>query len=159
MADIDAAYGPDLYERDEYAWIEQQIQALSNADWQRVDRLHLIEYLTDMAKRERRELRSQLIVLIVHLLKVRFQPQRLTRSWVTTTIEQQQEIEAIIEGMPSLGRQADEILRNAYPAAIHRAAAETGLPQSRFPAESPWSVAEALAFDPPEPAPRGRRHA
>ena len=59
MADTEAAFDPELYERDEYAWIEQQIQALSNADWQHVDRLHLIEYLTDMAKRERRELRSR----------------------------------------------------------------------------------------------------
>jgi hypothetical protein len=31
------------------------------------------------------------------------------------------------------------------------AARETGLPASRFAPAMPWTVTEALAFDPPEP--------
>ena len=147
-----------LYEHDEHAWIAAQIAALTDGQLNRLDRANLIEYLTEMTVRDRRELQSRLAVLLHHLLKLRLQPDRLTRSWVTTIIEQQSEIRSIIELIPSLGRQAETIAALAYPDAVRRAARETGLPASCFPAASPWTVEAALAFDPPEPAARGKRH-
>jgi hypothetical protein len=111
-----------------------------------------------MTIRDRRELQSRLVVLLQHLLKVQYQPEKLARSWVTTIIEQQSEIRSIIESIPSLGRQAETVAAAAYPDAVRRAARETGLPPARFPSESPWKVAAALAFDPPEPAATGKRH-
>jgi len=148
----------DLYERDEHQWIAAQIAALTDGDLDRLDRDNLIEYLTEMTIRDRRELRSRLTVLLLHLLKVRHQPERMTRSWVTTILEQQSEVRSIIEGIPSLGRQGDAILEAAWPDAVRRAARETGLPASRLPAASPWTMEAALAFDPPEPAPKSKRH-
>jgi hypothetical protein len=63
MADaIEHATGA-LYEADEYAWIEHQIAALRDGDLDRLDRVNLIAYLTDMAARDRRELGSRLVVL------------------------------------------------------------------------------------------------
>jgi hypothetical protein len=150
--------GPELYERDEHEWIAAQVSALTDGQLNLLDRPNLIEFLTEMTIRDRRELQSRLVVLLHHLLKVRFQPEKLSRSWVTTIIEQQSEIRSIIEGIPSLGRQAETIAAKAYPDAIRRAARETGLPAARFPPASPWTVAAALAFDPPEPAARGKRH-
>ena len=148
-----------LYEADEHAWIADQIAALTAGELDRLDRFHLIEYLTDMTVRDQRELQSRLVVLLHHLLKVRLQPERLSRGWVNTIIEQQSEIRLIIEGIPSLGRQAQTIASAAYPEAIRRAARETGLATGCFPSESPWTVEQALAFDPPEPVrrPRGVR--
>jgi uncharacterized cupin superfamily protein len=110
-----------------------------------------------MTIRDRRELQSRLVVLPHHLLEIQFQPERLARRCVTTIIEQQSEIRAIIESIPSLGRQAETVAAKAYPDAIRRAARETGLPAARFPPASPWTVAAALAFDPPEPAAMGKR--
>jgi hypothetical protein len=150
--------GTELYERDEHEWIAAQVAALKDGNLQALDRANLVEYLTEMTIRDRRELRSRLVVLLHHLLKVQFQSERLTRSWVTTIIEQQSEIRSIIESIPSLGRQADTIAAEAYPDAVRRAARETGLPAARFPSASPWTVAAALAFDPPEPVARGKRH-
>lgn len=141
-----------LYEADEHAWIAAQISALTLGQFDRLDRANLIEYLTEMTIRDRRELKSRLIVLLHHLLKLEIQPEKLTRSWIGTIIEQQSEIRSIIEGIPSLGRQADAIAASAYPDALRRAVRETGLPVSRFPATLPWTVAQALAVDPPEPA-------
>jgi len=143
---------------DEHQWMAEQIAGLSDCDFERLDREHLIEYLTDMTIRDRRELRSRLTVLLLHLLKVRYQPGRRTRSGVTTILEQQREIRSIIEGIPSLGRQADDIAAAAYPDAVRQVARETGLRRAGFPTESPWTVDAALAFDPPEPAPRGKLH-
>ncbi len=150
--------GRELYEQDEHQWIAAQISALADGHLNRLDRANLIEFLTEMTIRDRRELQSRLTVLLHHLLKVQFQPERLTRSWVTTIIEQQSEIRSIIESIPSLGRQAETIATVSYPDAVRRAARETGLPPERFPTVSPWTVAASLAFDPPEPVAKGKRH-
>jgi hypothetical protein len=153
----EAAVGGDLYDTDEHAWIAAQIAALAEQRFNRLDRAHLIEYLSDMTVRDRRELQSRLTVLLHHLLKVRFQHTRLTRSWVNTILEQQREIGSIVAGIPSLGRQADAIAATAYPDAVRAASRDTGIPAAEFPATSPWTVSEALAFDPPEPAARAKR--
>jgi hypothetical protein len=147
----------DLFEADEHAWIAEQTAAIAVGDWDRLDRPNLIEFLNDMAKRDRRELQSRLTVLLQHLLKVRFQPEKLTLSWVRTILTQQQTIRAIVEDIPSLGQQAQAFADRAYPDAVRRAARETRLPAGTFPATCPWTVAEALAFDTPEPAKRPGR--
>ena len=150
--------GRDLYEADEHAWIAAQVEALTEGALHRLDRANLADYLTEMTIRDRRELRSGLTVLLIHLLKVRVQPERMTRSWVTTILDQQREIRSIIDGIPSLGRQAEPLAQVAYPDAVRQASRETGLPTARFPAALPWTVAEAVAFDLPEPVARGKRH-
>ena len=149
----------ELYQADEYEWINAQIAILKRGQLDLLDRDHLIEYLSDMASRDRREMKSRLTVLLIHLLKMREQPEMLTPSWVRTVLQQQQEIRDIVEEMPSLGRMAPEIAKAAYANAVRSATRETRLPASRFPAQSPWTVAEALAFDPPEPParPKSRR--
>lgn len=143
-----------LYEADEHAWIARQIEALQDGNLDRLDRANLAEYLTEMTVRDRRELRSRLTVLLQHLLKMQLQPERMSASWGRTILEQQREVGQIIEGIPSLGAQADAFAAAAYPDAIKAAALETGLPASRFPAQSPWTVAQALAVDPPTPTSR-----
>ena len=149
--------GRELYQADEHEWIAAQISALTEGRFNRLDRTHLVEYLSEMTVRDRRELQSRLTVLLQHLLKIRLQPARLTRSWVSTILEQQREIRAIVAGIPSLGRQADAIAATAYPDAVRAASRDTGIPAAEFPATSPWTVAETLAFDPPEPAARAQR--
>ncbi|MBX6314645.1 MAG: DUF29 family protein [Isosphaeraceae bacterium] len=42
------------------------------------------EYLSDITRRDRREVESRLAVLIAHLLKWTYQPRRRTRSWRAT---------------------------------------------------------------------------
>ena len=143
-------------EVDEHAWLAAQIAALQNGQPDLLDRAALAEYLTEMTIRDRRELQSRLTVLLHHLLKVRVQPTRLSRSGVRSILEQQREIRTLLEGIPSLGRQAEAIAAAAWPDAVRIAARETGLDAGAFPARSPWTVAEALAFDPPEPPKRGR---
>ena len=143
--------GRDLYERDEHEWIAAQISALESGQLNRLDRENLIEFLSEMLMRDRRELRSRLTVLLLHLLKVRFQPERLSASWVSTILLQQNEIRSLIEDIPSLGSRAGAIAEQAYRDAVRLAARETGLPASTFAPAIPWTVSEALAFDPPEP--------
>jgi hypothetical protein len=116
-----------------------------------------------MTIRDRRELGSQLRKLLQHLLKMRFQPETMSRSWSETVRDQQNEISDILETIPSLRPQAAGLLAKQYPVAVRDAAHETGLSRETFPTESPWTVDEALAVDPPVAAsqasgPRRRRN-
>jgi len=151
MSETKQSPGRDLYERDEHEWIAAQISALKSGQLNRLDRENLIEFLSEMTIRDRRELRSRLTVLLLHLLKVRFQPERLSAGWVSTILVQQNEIRSLLEDIPSLRGRADAIAAQAYRDALRLAARETGLPASRFPATMAWTVTEALAYDPPEP--------
>jgi hypothetical protein len=151
MSQTKQSPGRDLYERDEHEWIAAQISALESGQLNRLDRENLIEFLSEMTIRDRRELRSRLTVLLLHLLKVQFQPERLSASWVSTILVQQNEIRSLFEDIPSLGSRAGAIAEQAYRDASRLAARETGLPASRFAPAMPWTVAEALAFDPPQP--------
>jgi hypothetical protein len=152
MSETKRSPGPNLYERDEHEWIAAQISALKSGQTDRLDRENLIEFLSEMTIRDRRELRSRLTVLLLHLLKIRFQPERLSTSWISTILVQQNEIRSLLQDIPSLRRRADAIAEQAYRDASRLATRETGLPASRFPTTMPWSVTEALAYDPPEPA-------
>jgi gamma-glutamyltranspeptidase/glutathione hydrolase len=109
-----------LYESDEHAWIAEQVAALRAGDWDSLDRANLIEFLNDMAGRDRRELESRLKVLLHPLLKARHQPESLNGSLVMTIIEQQGEIRSILKGLPSLARQAQGIAPACYPDAVRR---------------------------------------
>ena len=152
MSETKPSPGRDLYERDEHEWIAAQISALASGQMDRLDRENLIEFLSETTIRDRRELRSRLTVLLLHLLKVRLQPERLSSSWVSTILVQQNEIRSLLEDIPSLAGRAGAIADKAYRDAVRLAARETGLEASRFPATMPWTVTEALAYDPPEPA-------
>lgn len=141
-----------LYRADEHAWMGQQAEALRSRSWSRVDAANLAEFLDDMAKRDERELRSRLIVLVMHMLKAERQPEKLSDSWVNTIEREQDEIGQIVDA-PSLARLAPDLLAEAWTVAVRRAARETKLPAASFPQSSPWTVQQALSYQPPEPAP------
>lgn len=142
----------DLYEADEHAWLLQQVALLREGRLTELDAAHLVEYLESMARRDRRELRSRLVILLMHLLKYRVQPERAGWSWAQTVLTQQDELRGIIAGTPSMAQHIPDLLDTAFGQARLLAAAETGLPASRFPADNPWTLDEALHWKPPERA-------
>ena len=58
-----------LYETDYLQWIETTIEKLQIQDYANVDWDNLIKEIEDMGRNERRSLKSNLIVVLVHLLK------------------------------------------------------------------------------------------
>lgn len=94
-----------------------------------------------MANAERRALNSQLIRLMVHILKWRYQPDRRSTSWVRTIVNARQEIKSLQEYMPSLNREHIEtIWQKNFELAIDAAKAEMNLSRKdKFePAELIW---------------------
>lgn len=138
----------NLYEVDEGRWLEQQVSLLKTGDLGALDRTNLVEYLTAMAARDRRELQSRLTLLLAHVLKVRFQPTHVSRSWASTIAIRQREIRVLLKTMPSLTSHAATIYDEAYDDAVKQAAGETGLPLAHFGKVQAISFRDAMAIDP-----------
>ncbi len=132
-----------LYETDETAWLEAMAAMAAAGRYADMDHAHLSEYLTDMARRDRREVFSRLIVLLTHLLKWDCQPDLRSGSWRATIREQRRELRQLLES-GTLRRHAVEVLADAYAEARLQAADETGLDVSRFPTEQAWGVDDAI---------------
>jgi hypothetical protein len=139
----------ELYVEDETAWLEEMAARIDAGAHSDLDYASLREYLTDMAKRDRREVRSRLLVLLLHALKWEQQPDHRSGSWKGSILVQQSELRDLASG-GVLRTHADDVLPEAYIDAVRAAAAETGLPVSTFPADCPWTFDDLLAFVPAE---------
>ncbi len=95
-------------------------------------------------KSEKRELKSRLIVLLMHLLKWQYQPEKRSESWRSTITEQRICIEALLEDSPSLQPLLTEIFADCYEKACLKASEETAIKLNLFPKESPFSLKETL---------------
>jgi hypothetical protein len=140
----------ELYTEDETAWLEAMAERIGAGAYADLDYANLREYLTDMANRERREVKSRLIVLLMHVLKWVHQPDRRSRSWKLSIVTQRQSL-ADATGRGVLRKHAAAILPEAYESAVELAATETGLFAPDFPPTCPYTLDELLAFDPSEP--------
>jgi hypothetical protein len=137
----------ELYVEDETAWLDAMAELLEAGGCAELDFVSLREYLTDMARRDRREVESRLVILLLHILKWMHQPDHRSRSWQGSIIEQRQELKRLAE-RGALRNHAESVLAEVYREAVERAAVETGLPREAFPAECAYSVDDLLTFDP-----------
>jgi Domain of unknown function DUF29 len=137
---------PD-YETDFYAWAQAQAAALRAKDWAALDVAHLVEEVEELRKTERRAVRSQLRLILSHLLKWRHQPDKRTESWRSTIANGRVLVQEDLEDLPRLTPELDELAAWAYPRARRDATRETGLPLATFPEVCPWAMAQVLADD------------
>ncbi len=139
-----AASLADLYLADETAWLEAHAALIAAGRCDEIDMPHLAEYLADMANRDRKEVKSRLVVLLTHLLKWEYQPERRGGSWAGTIEEQRQElVDDLTSG--TLRNHAAAVFAAAYAMARKRAAAETQLPVGTFPEACEWDLVGVLA--------------
>lgn len=140
-----AATLAELYETDETAWLETMAELIGQGRWQELDYAHLQEYLNDMARRDRREVESRLVVLLTHVLKWVYQPDQ--RAELARYADRAgQELMSLVAG-GELRNRAETVLAAAYTRAVERASAETGLAADACAAECPYTLAELLAPD------------
>lgn len=135
------------YDDDLALWIDAQVQLLLDRRFSELDVGNLVAELDEMKKGEIRALKNRLRVLIMHLLKCRYQPGHPQNKWRATLIEQRERLAMLLEDSPSLGASLPEHAQLAYPIAVKLASAETGLPVSTFPTENPFSVEQILDQD------------
>ena len=135
-----------LYERDETAWLEAMSELLVERRYGELDHAHLSEFLADMAKRDRREVFSRLVVLMSHLLKWQYQPDKRSGSWRGTIRERRRELRQLLES-GTLRNHAQSVLLETYTEARKQAADETEVALDVYPADCAWELEEVLRED------------
>ncbi len=137
------------YERDFYAWALENAALLRAGRLGAIDVLHLAEEIEGMGASERRELQSRLQVLLCHLLKYEYQPERRGKSWLLTIAHQRDAIERLLKHSPSLRGLLEnpEELGDVYAKALRDAVIETDLEPHVFPVACPYRVGQLLESD------------
>lgn len=147
-----------LYDRDLQLWIEQTIQQLKNREFSSLDVEHLIEELVDLGRAEKNALKSNLTILLAHLLKLRVQndaPESMKGSWYSSVLEHRQRVLDNLADTPSLKSLLLETIEKAYHASRKLAIKEGSLAKfgvrvpadSDYPMSCPFSVEQILDED------------
>jgi hypothetical protein len=136
-----------LYERDFFAWTQEQVQLLKDNALAKLDVQHLIEEIESMGASERSELVNRLEILLGHLLKWQFQPTHRGNSWEYTIIEQRDKIKDHIADNPSLKSYLPTALQKGYKYGVLLAAKESKLSRKAFPMQCPWDIEQILDGD------------
>jgi hypothetical protein len=135
-----------LYDQDFYAWTQEQAVLLRAKKWRELDYGNLAEELEALGKWDRRELEHRLEVLVMHLLKWRYQPERRDRSrgWRSTIREQRRRLARLLQDSPSLRSEVPALMDDGYPHARGKALDETSLAPETLPSTCPWTAAQVL---------------
>jgi len=135
------------YEADFYAWTAQQAGLLRASRPPGLDWKNLAEEIESLGKSDRRAIGSALKVVLEHLIKWRFQPERRSTSWVESIEEHRDRILRILEDSPSLAPLPAEILEREYQRARRKALRDTRLSPQSVPSTSPFELKEILDPD------------
>lgn len=135
------------YEQDVVAWANEQAAMLRAGNLSAIDVAHIAEEIEDVGKSEQRELASRLAVLLAHLLKWQFQPERRGKSWKRTISHQRERIALALHRTPSLRAALDapDWQREMWLDGLDIAQRETDL--DIFPDACPWSMEQILSTD------------
>ncbi|HAT13828.1 MAG TPA: DUF29 domain-containing protein, partial [Microcoleaceae bacterium UBA11344] len=133
-----------LYETDYLKWIETTVKKLRVRDYSNIDWENLIEEIEDMGRSERRSLESNLVVVLMLLLKWQFQPDKRSGSWKGSIAEHRRRIRKSFQDSPSLQPYLERVFSECYSDAIEQASAETGLAIETFPPLCLYTSAEVL---------------
>ncbi|MBD2482985.1 DUF29 domain-containing protein [Planktothrix sp. FACHB-1365] len=136
-----------LYEEDYYLWLMNTIHQLQHGKLAKVDLVNLIEELEAMVRSEKKAITSNLRILLMHLLKYKYQSEKRTNSWLFTIREHRKRLRDDFKNSPSLKRYFLDVFEECYQDARELAADETGLSINTFPVESPFSQEDTLNPD------------
>lgn len=136
-----------LYEQDYYLWLEAIAQLLRKGQLSELDVSNLLEEIEDMGRSEKRAVYSNLKILLMHLLKYKYQPEKCSTSWIATIVEYKQRLKKAFQESPSLQAYFTKVFLECYLDARELASAETGLAISNFPVEPPFRSEEVLNSD------------
>ncbi len=136
-----------LYDKDYYLWLEETVQLLREGQFTKLDINNLIEEIEDMGRSEKKAVKSNLKILLCHLLKYKYQPEKRSKSWLSTIFEHRDRLEDDFAESPSLKRYFEEVFESCYQKARKQASIETGLPLETFPINYPFTSQQILDMD------------
>ncbi len=132
------------YETDFYTWTIDQAAALRDGRLSELDIGNLAEEIEDLGKEVFSKLRSSFRIILLHMLKWDYQPERRSRSWSVSIETHRIDIDDVLADNPSLRRRQPEAIAGAYRKARLEAAGETGLRRDAFPTECPYTLDDIM---------------
>jgi len=135
------------YDQDFFQWTQETARAIEEGRFDEIDRAALADEVESLGKRDRRELGSRMAVIVLHMLKLKYQPEREARSWHDSIGEQREQIAILLVESPSLLPQLPKLLGDYYPLARRQAANQTGIKLAVFPPTCEWTVEQVLGGD------------
>jgi Domain of unknown function DUF29 len=135
------------YDSDFFGWTQEQADLLRSGSLEQLDITNLLEEVESMGRSEQRGLESHLKVLLQHLLKWKYQPARRGTSWLLSIKEQRKLTQKRLSDNPSLKSKLPELFADAYEVAILSAARETGIEETVFPKQCPWTLNKLMDND------------
>lgn len=145
MAVKAASENAALYERDLAAWAVETAELLRKGRLDEIDGDAVAEEIEQLARNDRNELKSRLIVLIAHLLKWKFQQSGRGNSWRATIVVQRDAIQDLLDKSPSLRRRIDDLLLDSvYSVARLQALGETNLDDAAIPTAFRFNLPDVL---------------
>jgi hypothetical protein len=134
------------YETDVVAWANEQARLLRAGRFDLLDIEHIAGEIEDVGRSEQRELAARMTVLLVHLLKWHYQPERRGASWESTIREQRRALARRIHKTPSLQSciTDPDWWDDAWLDARTDATKETGIGFDTFPQACPWAAVAVL---------------
>ena len=142
-----------LYDTDFVEWADHTAKLLREGRLDEVDMEHLIEEVEGLSGSARSAVYSQLMRMLMHLIKQRLQPERSGASWRASISDGLIEVQVQIDQAPSLRRYLEQNLTRAWKLATRQAIREISLPRSRqaeIPEQCPYTL-EDLLENFPEP--------
>lgn len=135
------------YENDVVAWANEQARLLRAGRFDLIDIEHIAGEIEDVGKSEQRELASRMVLLLSHLLKWQYQPERRGASWEKTIKAQRKDIRYVLDESPSLQPKLQEPkwLDVVWAKAVADAVTDTKL--DCFPDACPWTMDDEILSD------------
>ncbi len=133
-----------LYEQDYSVWIQRTVELLRSGHFEDLDIKHLIEELEEIGGSQKDALENNLIVVLAHLLKWKYQPSHRCGSWRSSIKEHRRRINKVLSKHPGLKPYFGDIFSECYIPAKEWAAEETGLLIETFPQQCPFTSEETL---------------
>lgn len=125
-----------LYDQDYYLWLRTSINQLRAGQFASIDLENLIEELESMGRREKRTIKSLLIRLLEHLLKLKYWDMERERNeghWKGEIRTFRRQIKDELKDSPSLKPYILEIFDGCYQQARAEASDRSQLPIEIFP--------------------------
>lgn len=144
MAQLKIALSTTAYDTDYQLWLQETVEQLRLGNYKSVDWENLLDEIESIGKGDRHRFKSNLIILLMYLLKWDYQPEKRSGSWESTIIEHRHHIIDNLADSPSLKPYLQTILDSAYQTARKRAKAETGLALQKFPVDYPFAIETIL---------------
>lgn len=127
---------------DRYAEVKNLIKAFRSRNINENVVEETISILTEMSESHRREVRSRMTILLMHLIKYSCQKQKQSKNWKNTIRHQRYELLGISN---SLKKYLTSCWKNLYPNAVEYAISEMSEnPYENPKKECPWTLDQIL---------------